>query len=1162
MLPWDLSLQKRSRKLYLAEPINMPDFVHLHTHSDYSLLDAISAIPRLVDKAHRLGMPALALTDHGNMFGAIKFYKTCREYGLKPILGSEFYISPGSRFNKTGSEQTVKYYHLILLAKDQEGYHNLMELSSRSYLEGFYYRPRIDEELLLKYNKGLICLTACLAGEIPSLILQDHFEEARRRASFYRDLFGPDNFFLELQYHGIPEQRKVNEKLIELSKALGIKLVATNDIHYIEKAEAKAQEIAICIGTNKKLSEDKRLKFGPAEFYFKTAEEMTAVFVGYEDALRQSLLIAESCHLEIPLPGPELPVYSVPEGYTLESYLESLALHGLTERYENVTTEMMTRLKYELEVINKMGFTGYFLIVWDFIHFAKSQGIPVGPGRGSGAGSLAAYCLGITDIDPLKYGLLFERFLNPERISMPDFDIDFCFARRNEVIDYVTQKYGSERVAQIITFGTLKARAVIRDVARVLDLPYEEADAIAKLIPQGPKIDLNEALKLEPKLEEIRQKSEIHKDLIEVSLSLEGLCRHASTHAAGIVIGKEPLTNYVPLYRDPKTGTITTQFTMEYLEECGLVKMDFLGLKTLTLIKNTLDLLKKRGLQIDLKKIPEDDEKTFKLLSQGKSSCIFQFESSGMQSILKRAKPERIEDLIALNALYRPGPMNNIDIFINGKHNWASIQYPLPELEPILKETYGVIVYQEQVMQIAQRIAGYTLGEADILRRAMGKKKAETMVKEKERFIQGALKNGFKAEVAENLFEMLIPFAGYGFNKSHAAAYSLLAYQTAYLKANYPLEFMAANLSNEIQDTDKLSEYIHEARAMGLTIVPPDVNLSERDFTVNENKIVFGLIGIKNIGEAAVTEILAERAKHGPYQNILDFLSRLNLKTVNKKACEALILAGACDCFGETRATLHHNLERLLAIATQRQEQRSLGPSLFSIEEEEDDFETFKLERIPEWPTLKKLMAERELLGFYFSGHPLDPYRKLIEKYATLNLANKDRLYADDRVHTLVGLLKNIKTIITKNGKRMAFAEIEDLQSKIELVIFSEEFNKFENLLNENEIVAVKGRIDLSRSEPKFLVEEIATPDNLKQTKFTSLHIRLDRSQINEDNTFKLRDLLTEKKGSCQVFFHLAADSRYQAKIIKASNALTVPAEKTLLNQIKEFPQVMEAWFE
>ncbi|MBN2552429.1 MAG: DNA polymerase III subunit alpha, partial [Spirochaetales bacterium] len=955
----------------------MSEFVHLHTHSDFSLLDGAASIESLVGKAKALGMPALALTDHGNMFGTLKFYLECRRQGIKPIVGSEFYVAPGSRLSKSGSEGASRYHHIVLLARDTEGYQNLLKLSTLSYIEGFYYKPRIDDELLQQHSRGLIALSGCMGGEIPRLILDGQVEAARDKSRFYGEVFGPGNFYLEVQNQGIPEQKVVLAGLADLSKRTGIPMVATNDIHYTDKEDAYAQDVLICVGTGKKVSEGKRIKFAFPEFYFKSQEEMARAVPEFPEALRNTGLIADMCNLEIPLPGPLLPHYEVPSGYTLESYLSELAHRGLAERYSNPGGQLRERLEYELSVINSMGYTGYFLIVWDFIHFARENGIPVGPGRGSGAGSLVAYALKITDIDPLKYGLLFERFLNPERISMPDFDIDFCYEGRSRVIDYVLQKYGSQRVGQIITFGTLKARAVIRDVARVLDFPYAEADVIAKRVPMGPKMNLRTAMKLDPELARMADRGENYRRLLDVSLRLEGLHRHASTHAAGIVIGQEELTHYVPLYRDPKTLTVSTQYSMDYLEDCGLVKMDFLGLKTLTIIKNTVELLRRRGVVLDIERIPEDDEATFRLLGEGRSTCIFQFESQGMQEILRKSRPASIPDLIALNALYRPGPMEYIDQFIDAKNGKKRIQYPLPELEPILEETYGVIVYQEQVMEIARQVAGYSLGEADILRRAMGKKKVDVMARQKVKFMKGAVSRGYSGAQAEKIFELLVPFAGYGFNKSHAAAYSLLAYQTAYLKANYPAEFMAANLTNEISSTDKLSEYISEARNMGLEVLPPDINLSEQEFTVRDGKIVYGLRGIKNVGSAAVDHIVQERNAAGAFKDLLEFLKRLDMKTVNRKVVETLIRCGVFDSLGTARSVLMHNLDRIMETVNSYKEIQKYGQTtLFDSMEEEQS--PLAMEPCDPWPALEKLNHEKQNLGFYFSGHPLDKYRNHI----------------------------------------------------------------------------------------------------------------------------------------------------------------------------------------
>ncbi|MCX8013998.1 MAG: DNA polymerase III subunit alpha, partial [Rectinema sp.] len=850
----------------------MPEFVHLHNHTDYSLLDGAAPVGRLVKKAKLLGMPGLAITDHGNMFGVMSFQKECRDAGINPIIGCEFYVAGGSRLEKTGTENGNKYWHFILIAENREGYRNLMKLASRSYTEGFYYKPRIDDELLQQYSKGLIASTACLAGEIPSLILSGKIEAAVQKIAFYRELFGPDHFYLELQDHGLDEQRIVNRELIRLSRTMNLPLVATNDLHYVDREDSVAQDILLCIGTNRKRNDPARMRFPNDQFYLKSAEEMTSLFAEVPDACANTLKINEMAQLDIEFPGPLLPDYQVPEGFSSpEEYLRHIARQGLRARYASPSQEARDRLEYELDIIIRMGFTGYFLIVWDFIHWAKEHGIPVGPGRGSGAGSLVAYSMRITDIDPLKYDLLFERFLNPDRISMPDFDVDFDFERRGEVIEYVAQKYGQDRVGQIITFGTLKAKAVIKDVARALDIPFEEANQVAKLVPEDPKMTLAKAFDMEPKLAELAR-NPTYAELFSIASKLEHLHRHSSLHAAGIVIGKTELTDYVPLYKDPKTGMVATQYTMEYLESRGLVKMDFLGLKTLTLIRNTLELVRRNGIDISEDTIPDNDEKTFRMLGEGKSTSIFQFESQGMQNILKRAKPNSIEDLIALNALYRPGPMDYIDQFIESKNGRMPITYPHPSLEKYLKGTYGVIVYQEQVMQVAREVAGYSLGRADLLRRAMGKKKPEILAKEEKPFIEGAIARGYSPEEAKRIFDILTPFAGYGFNKSHAAAYSVVAYRTAYLKANFPAEFMAANLTNEISNTDKLTEYITEARSMGLVVLPPDINRSDAKFSVDSGQVVYGLLGIKGIGEGVATAIEEERRANGPYRDFISFI--------------------------------------------------------------------------------------------------------------------------------------------------------------------------------------------------------------------------------------------------------------------------------------------------
>ena len=1139
----------------------MPDFVHLHNHSDYSLLDGAASIDKLVAKAAGFGMKHLALTDHGNMFGALKFYQACKKNDLNPLVGCEFYVAPNSRHIKSGTEAGNKYHHLLLIAKDSLGYKNLIKLCSVSYVEGFYYKPRIDDELLKAHHEGIIASSACIAGEIPALILQKQFDAAVRKAGFYTELFGKDSFYLEVQDHGIPEQKIANRGIFEIAKKLDLPVVATNDIHYVNREDAVAQDILLCIGTGKKKNEERRLRFDAQEFYLKSPEEMERLFREAPEVLGRTLEFAEKCNLVMDLPGPLLPDYEIPKEFpTPEDYLRHIAATGLAKRYPAVTEELRKRLDYELDVIIKMNFTGYFLIVWDFINYAKEHGIPVGPGRGSGAGSLVAYSMRITDIDPIRYNLLFERFLNPERKSMPDFDVDFCFERRQEVIDYVTQKYGKDRVGQIITFGTLKAKAVIKDVARVLDIPFAEAADIAKLVPEDPKMTLQKAFEAEPKLKELEGRGGTYQELIDTSRRLEGLSRHASTHAAGIVIGKTELTDYVPLYRDPKTGAINTQFTMDQLEECGLVKMDFLGLKTLTLIKNTEELIRKRVPDFDMNKIPDDDKPTFSLLGEGKSACVFQFESQGMQGILKRAKPNTIEDLIALNALYRPGPMQFIDQFIDSKLGKQSIKYPLPELEPILKETYGVIVYQEQVMQVAQRIGGYSLGQADLLRRAMGKKKVDVMVKEKDKFIAGAVKNGFKSEDADRIFEILIPFAGYGFNKSHAAAYSVLAYQTAYLKANYPAEFMAANLTNEISSPDKLAEYIGVAKELGIELLAPDLNLSEKYFTVVDGKILYGFMGIKNMGSAAVDEILAARKEGGKFSSFYDFLDRLDLKTINRKVLETGIQCGLFDSLEKNRAKLFTNLDKMLDFSIQKKDSRKYGQASLFDSSGEVEFREPVLEETPDWPNLEHLKNEKELLGFYFSGHPMDKYRKIWERGVTLDLRKPDRA-TPEKPYTLLGMLRGVRTILTKKGTKMAFAMIEDFVGSIELVIFTSAYEKYQTRLVDDTVVAVIGKVDLSRDDPKFLVDEFRDPENLELKEAPGeVHIRLAEDLFREEDVYHLRSFFVEHPGTCSLYLHLEGQDGGKERVVKASSQITLSSKDEFLKKIRSYPSVIEVW--
>ena len=1097
----------------------MTGFIHLHVHSDYSLADASVSIKALVDKAEEMGMTHLALTDHGNMFGAMEFIKTCKKtvveeidgkktekqiYRVKPIIGCEAYVSPGSRFDKKGAEHENKYYHMVLLAANREGYFNLVKICSYAYTQGFYYRPRIDDELLSEYHNGLIALSACASGEIPRLIQAGKNAEAEKKALFYRDLFGYDgwnpNFYLEVQDHGIPSgglrgtslsQNDINIHIAEISRNTGIPMVATNDVHYLERDDYVAHDVLLCIGTGKKRAEEARKKYYGDQFYFKSGDEMASLFFGYPQAVQNSLLIAQRCETNVPNVGVKeliqyLPHFDIPKGFAgADLYLRHLAGEGLAARYPKESEsagaeweDIKKRSEYELDTIISMGFTGYFLIVADFINFAKERGIPVGPGRGSGAGSIVAFSLRITDIDPLKYNLLFERFLNPERISMPDFDIDFANYGREEVIKYVTDKYGNEKVGQIITFNTLKTKAVIKDVARVLDISISESDMITKLIPETKNqepLTLKYAFENEPRLKEIEEDPR-YTELFHLARKLEGLNRHTSIHPAGIVIGNQPLINFVPLYQerdDSKTGkpgAVATQYVMDYLESCGLVKMDFLGIKTLDVIKHTEELIRLRGGKysaFSVKEASENDEKTFQMLGEGNSFEVFQFESDGMQNILRQTKPNSIADLTALNAMFRPGPRVNIPLFIASKNGKKEITYPHPDLEKILKETYGVIVYQEQVMEVARIIAGYSIANADLLRRAMGKKKKEILDAEKIPFLKGAVSQGYSESKAEAIYDMLVPFAGYGFNKSHSAAYSILAYHTAYLKANFPAEFMAANLTNEIHsvDKDKLSKCIDEARRMDITVDPPDINKSDKYFTVVDGKIVYGLLGIKGIGESPADEIVRGR-KEGKYKSFIDFLDRVDIKAAGKKVIELLILTGAFDNFGISRETLKGNLDKAADYALKKKEDKELGQSSLFDDAGNDDFPEFKFEEVPPVSRTERLNLEKQLIGFYFSGHPMDEYKEIWRKTVNVNLGQAENLKTGSCV--LTGIIKNIKPVINSKGAKIAFATLADYNGEIEVTFFSGPWERCQNIIKEDTVFILRGKIDYLKDRNKY----------------------------------------------------------------------------------------------
>jgi len=1085
-------------------------FVHLHVHSEFSLLDGACRIPDLVQRAKEFNMPAIALTDHGVMYGAIDFYKTAKENGIKPIIGCEVYVTPGSRFDKKGQRNSL--YHLILLAKDLEGYKNLSRIVTASYLEGFYYKPRVDKELLRNHHKGLIALTSCLAGEIPTLILQNRIEDARKAINEYLDIFGED-FYLELQDNGLPEQKIVNSTLIKFSKELGIPVVATNDVHYINKEDAEIHDILLCIQTGSKLNDKNRLRFGTNEFYLRSPEEMERLFHNVPTALENTLKIAELCNLELPLNRIILPTFEIPEGETLESYFEKLCWKNAELKFKELTPEIKERLSYEISIIKQMGFAGYFLIVSDFVNYAKSKGIPVGPGRGSAAGSLVAYVLGITNLEPTRWGLIFERFLNPERVTMPDIDIDFCFERREEVINYVREKYGKDHVAQIITFGTMASRAAIRDVGRVLDVPYGDVDKLAKMIPQNSTID--EAIENSEELRELINQNPTYERIISIAKKLEGYARHASIHAAGIVISKEPIVEYVPL-QIMEGNEIVTQFPMTNLEELGLLKMDFLGLRTLTVINDTLKEIKRRyGIEIDINNIPLDDKKVYELLQSGETVGVFQLESKGMRNLLKEVKPEKFEDLIAVLALYRPGPLGRLESYIKRKRGEEEVKYIHPALEPILAETYGVIVYQEQVMEIAHKLAGFTLGQADLLRRAMGKKLPEVMEQQRELFINGAKERGIPEEIAKEIFEDMAKFAEYGFNKSHSAAYALITYQTAFLKTYYPKEYMSAVLTSVMGNNDKLLRYLAEVKRMGISILKPDINESMVGFTVTDEGIRFGLSGIKNVGESVAEAIVNEREKNGKFSSILDFINRLDSKYTNKRALESLIKAGAFDSLNYSRRTFLTNIDKIIDYAQKNKKIKVAQASLFGTES--FGVSDIALENLPEF-TLDELLAmEKEVIGFYVSYDPLLDMKKKVNKILDYDIDDL-REFEDGKYVVISGILKNIREVIDRKKQKMVFATLEDLTGEADLTVFSSVYNKYQDLIIEGKKVIIGGKLEVPKEENeriKIIVEDVGDLEG------RLLEIKLDANNLDYHVLFNLKDLLKNNKGMIPVIIDI-----------------------------------------
>jgi DNA polymerase-3 subunit alpha len=1092
------------------------DFVHLHVHSQYSLLDGACRIPELVAAAQRHRMPALALTDHGNLFGLIEFYDACMKGGVKPILGVEAYIAPGSRFDKEAKGISEASFHLILLAKDEVGYGHLMKLVTLANLEGFYYRPRIDKELLRRYAKGLICLSGCLQGEVSYWLARGEEAKARQAAGELAEIFPKGDFYLEIQDHGIAEQRKIIPGILRLADDLSLPVVATNDLHYLEPSQARAHEVLLCIQTQTTLDDPKRFRFDSDEFYFKSPDQMQAIF-GKEmaRALLNTLEVAEKANVELEFNRPHLPQFVPPDGKTQEEYLRQLVEEGLRRRYPEVTEAIRNRIEHELKVITQTGFTSYFLITWDFVRYAKMQGIPVGPGRGSAAGSLVSYCLGITDLDPLRHALLFERFLNPDRVSMPDIDIDFCYERRGEVIEYVMNRYGRGNVAQVITFGTLQAKAVVRDVARAMGFSYPEADRIAKMIPAEPNMTLKRALQLVPELKALYEGDPRIQQLLNTSMVLEGLTRHASTHAAGIVIADGDLTQYVPLTKTAE-GQLCTGYAMESLEKLGLLKIDFLGLRTLTVIEEASQMIRHhRKIPFEIGKIPLDDPLTYAMLSRGECTGVFQLESSGMRELVRRLKPDRFEDLIALVALFRPGMVED---FIRRRHGQIRVTYDHPQLEPILKDTYGTILFQEQVMQIAHELAGFTLSEADTLRRAMGKKTPEIMEENRDRFIQGCIKNGIQRKVAEHIFKKIEYFAGYAFNRSHSAAYALLAYQTAYLKANHPVEFMTALLSSERENTEKIAQYVEEARRMGIVVRPPDVQRSSARFTVEDGAIRFGLLAIKNVGSKAIESILEARQQGGPFTSLVDFCSRVDTRAVNRKVLESLIKCGAIDSLGLNRAQAMAILDRAMEVGARRQKEKSGGQlSLFALfgggEARSDEV---KIPMVEDWPKDQRLAFERALLGFYLTGHPLDPYRSILPWLADEKTSGlRDR--PEGSSVTLVGVVNHPKITTTKKGnERMAVFLLEDLEGSVEVLVFPKIFPKMEPILQPGAVILLTARVSLREESPRLIAEEASTVEEALKKRIRTVRIHLD-PHAETSLLEALRQLLRDAPGSTPV---------------------------------------------
>lgn len=1138
-------------------------FTHLHVHTEYSLLDGSSKIKELLPRAKELGMDSLAITDHGVMYGVIDFYKKAKEVGIKPILGCEIYVAPGSRFDREQGRGEDRYYHLVLLAENNQGYKNLMKIVTRGFTEGYYYKPRVDYEVLEKYHEGIIALSACLAGEIPNKILKEDFDGARAAANKMRDIFGENNFFLELQDHGIRQQTQVNTSLIRLSRELGIPMVVTNDVHYIREEDAVPHDLLLCIQTGKKVSDQDRMRYEGGQYYLKSEEEMQKVFPYAREAMDNTHKIAERCNVEIVFGEQKVPKFDVPEGYDAFSYLKELCETGLVKRYgDSPPQELQERLSYELSTIKNMGYVDYFLIVWDFIRFAKSQGIAVGPGRGSAAGSIVSYCLEITNIDPIRYQLIFERFLNPERVSMPDIDIDFCYERRQEVIDYVYEKYGKDKVVQIVTFGTMAARMAVRDVGRVLDIPYVQVDNVAKMIPMELGITIEKALKSNPELKQAYESDDVVKNLIDMSMRLEGLPRHTSIHAAGVVIGSKPLDEFVPLSRGAD-NVITTQFTMTTIEELGLLKMDFLGLRTLTVIQDAARMIgKKLGHDFSIDTIDYDDAKVYEMIGQGKTEGVFQLESAGMKSFMKELKPTNLEDVIAGISLYRPGPMDFIPKYLEGKNNRDSVTYDCPQLIPILEPTYGCIVYQEQVMQIVRDLAGYSLGRSDLLRRAMSKKKQAVMEKERQSFVygnreegvKGCIKNGISEEIANKIYDEMIDFAKYAFNKSHAAAYGVVAYQTAYLKYYYAAEFMAAMLTSVMDISTKVAEYVYSCRSMGIEILPPDINEGESGFSAKGNSIRYGLTAIKNVGKNIIDGIVEEREKHGKYTDLEDFITRTANLGVNKRAIENFIKAGAFDSLNATRKQMMMVYIQILDGVNK--ENKDAWEGQMSIFDMADDStkEKYKVKMpdVGEYTVDQKLAFEKEVIGIYASGHPLQAQEQKWRKHIT-NMSidftepeeGEESKVPDKSKVAVGGIISAITKKFTKTGQQMAFITLEDLVGTVEVVVFPRQFERSRMLMEEGQKIFVKGEANIEEnSAGKVLANSIVSFDQVPSELWIAFK---DKEEYMAKEKELLETLLLHKGGD-KVMIALAKERQQKALPIE----YRVDANNQFIEELKK----------